>query len=242
MQSPFRQILLRVFDLLESKKVKKIDCFRADAASYQFDVISLLQKKVNRFYIGCRNSYVEKYFSQVTDWEEMKDKDGVMEVGSIEITPFQNQARLNKSKPRPYRLIVKRKPKKDQQIDIFTQDAYEYRAILTNDFDQDTRSVAAFYNQRGNMERQFDILKNDFGWNNMPFSSLNKNLVFLYFTAIIRNLYNKVIQYFSERNEFLKPNFRMKKFIFRFITLPAKWVKQGRQLKLRIYSSKDYHT
>src|SRR5690554_2513740 len=67
--------LKRVFDLLESKKVKKIDCFRADAASYQFDVISLLQKKVNRFYIGCRNSYVEKYFSQVTDWEEMKDKD-----------------------------------------------------------------------------------------------------------------------------------------------------------------------
>src|SRR5690554_1804101 len=38
----------RVFDLLESKKVKKSDCFRADAASYQFDVISLLQKKVNR--------------------------------------------------------------------------------------------------------------------------------------------------------------------------------------------------
>ena len=234
--------LKRVFDLLDSKKIKKIDCFRADAASYQFDVISLLRKKVTYFYIGCRNSYVEKYFSQVTNWEEMRDKDGIMEVGSIEITPFQNQARLNKSKPRPYRLIVKRKPKKDQQIDMFTQDAYEYRAILTNDFDQDTRSVAAFYNQRGNMERQFDILKNDFGWNNMPFSSLNKNLVFLYFTAIFRNLYNKVIQYFSERNEFLKPNFRMKKFIFRFIILPAKWVKQSRQLKLRIYSSKDYHT
>jgi hypothetical protein len=234
--------LKRVFDLLESKKVKKIDCFRADAASYQFDVISLLQKKVNRFYIGCRNSYVEKYFSQVTDWEEMKDKDGVMEVGSIEITPFQNQARLNKSIPLQYRLIVKRKSKKDQQIDMFTQDAYEYRAILTNDFDQDTKSVAAFYNQRGNMERQFDILKNDFGWDNMPFSSLNKNLVFLYLTAIFRNLYHKIIRHFSKRNKFLKPTFRMKKFIFRFITLPAKWVKQSRQLKLRIYSLKDYYT
>lgn len=227
---------------MESKKVKKIDCFRADAASYQFDVISLLQKKVNRFYIGCRNSYVEKYFSQVTDWEEMKDKDGVMEVGSIEITPFQNQARLNKSIPLQYRLIVKRKSKKDQQIDMFTQDAYEYRAILTNDFDQDTKSVAAFYNQRGNMERQFDILKNDFGWDNMPFSSLNKNLVFLYLTAIFRNLYHKIIRHFSKRNKFLKPTFRMKKFIFRFITLPAKWVKQSRQLKLRIYSLKDYYT
>src|SRR5690554_8207182 len=114
---------------------------------------------------------------------------------------------------------------------MFTQDAYEYRAILTNDFDQDTKSVAAFYNQRGNMERQFDILKNDFGWNNMPFSSLNKNLVFLYFTAIFRNIYNKVIQYYSERNRFLKPNTSMKTFILRFITSPAQRAEQGRQLK-----------
>lgn len=172
----------------------------------------------------------------------MKDKDGSLEVGSIKIIPFKNQAKSNNVEAQTYRLVVKRKPKKDQQIDLFTQDAYEYRAILTNDFDQDTKSVVEFYNQRGNMERQFDILKNDFGWNNMPFSSLNKNLVFLYFTAIYRNLYNKVIQYFSEKNEFLKPYYRMKKFIFRFITLPAKWIKQSRQLKLRIYSSKDYHT
>ena len=234
--------LKRVFDLLDAKKVKKINNFRADAASYQYDVISLLQNKVDNFYIGCRNSYIEKYFSQVTHWEEMKYESETMEVGSIDIIPFKGQAKSNNVEAQTYRLIVKRKPKKDQQIDLITQDAYDYRAILTNDFDLDTKGVAAFYNQRGNMERQFDILKNDFGWNNMPFSTLNKNLVFLYFTAIYRNLYNKVIQYFSEKNEFLKPHYRMKKFIFRFIILPAKWVKQSRQLKLRVYSSKDYHT
>ena len=236
--------LERVFDLLDSKKVKKIDCFRADAASYQYDVISLLQEKVDKFYIGCRNSYVEKYFTQVIHWEEMKgkEKDETMEVGSIMIVPFQSQARANGLEAQTYRLVVKRKSKKDGQMNLFTQDAYDYRAILTNDFDKDTKSVAAFYNQRGNMERQFDILKNDFGWNNMPFSSLKKNHVFLYFTAMYRNLYNSIIQCFSERNKFLKPSFRMKKFIFRFITLPAKWVKQSRQLKLRIYTSKDYQT
>ncbi len=234
--------LKRLFDLLDAKKVKKINNFRADAASYQYDVISLLQNKVDNFYIGCRNSYIEKYFSQVTHWEEIKCESETMEVGSIDIIPFKRQTKSNNVEAQTYRLVVKRKPKKDQQIDLITQDAYEYRAILTNDFDLDTKGVAAFYNQRGNMERQFDILKNDFGWNNMPFSSLNKNLVFLYFTAIYRNLYNKVIQYFSEKNEFLKPHYRMKKFIFRFIILPAKWIKQSRQLKLRVYSSKDYHT
>lgn len=234
--------LKRLFGLLDANKVKKINNFRADAASYQYDVICLLQDKVDNFYIGCRNSYIEKYFSQVTHWEEMKCEGETMEVGSIDIIPFKRQAKSNNVEAQTYRLVVKRKPKKDQQIDLITQDAYDYRAILTNDFDLDTGEVAAFYNQRGNMERQFDILKNDFGWNNMPFSSLDKNLVFLYFTAIYRNLYNKVIQYFSERNKFLKPYYRMKKFIFRFIILPAKWIKQSRQLKLRLYSSKDYQT
>lgn len=234
--------LKRTFHLLDSYEVKKINNFRADAASYQYDVISFLENKVDNFYIGCRNDYIEKYFSEVSHWEKMVDKDGALEVGSIEIVPFKRQARSNGLEARTYRLVVKRKLKKDGQIDLITQDAYEYRAIITNDFDQDTKGVAAFYNQRGNMERQFDILKNDFGWNNMPFSSLNKNLVFLYFTAIFRNLYNTVLQYFSEKNKFLKPNFRMKKFIFRFIILPAKWIKQSRQLKLRIYSSKDYQT
>ncbi|QCY67909.1 transposase [Antarcticibacterium flavum] len=170
----------------------------------------------------------------------MKCEDGTMEVGSIEITPFKRQSPSNKAQT--YRLVVKRKPKKDRQIDLITQDIYDYRAIITNDFDLDTKGVAAFYNQRGNMERQFDILKNDFGWNNMPFSSLNKNLVFLYFTAICRNLYNKIIQHFSKTNRYLKPTYRMKKFIFRFIILPAKWIKQSRQLKLRIYSYNHYQT
>lgn len=232
--------LKRLFDLLDFKNVKKVHNFRADAASYQYDVISFLHNKVDNFYIGCRNSYVEKYFSQVDQWEELKCEDGTMEVGSIEITPFERQYPSNKAQT--YRLVVKRTPKKDRQIDLITQDTYDYRAIITNDFDQDTKGVAAFYNQRGNMERQFDILKNDFGWNNMPFSSLNKNLVFLYFTAICRNLYNRIIQYFSTTNKYLKPTYRMKKFIFRFIILPAKWIQQSRQLKLRIYSSIHYQT
>ncbi|WP_445957767.1 transposase [Yeosuana sp.] len=214
-----KETLTRVFDLLGSKKTNN---FRADAASYQHEVISFLETKVDNFYIGCRNDYIEKYFPEVSHWEEMKDKDGPIEVGTIEIYPFERQSREKGLETKKYRLAVKRKLKNNRQIDLITQDAYEYRAIITNDFDQDTKSVVGFHNQRGNMERQFDILKNDFGWNNMPFSTLNKNLVFLYFTAIFRNLYSKIILYFSKRNKFLKPSFRMKKFIFRFITLPAK--------------------
>lgn len=230
------ETLRRLFSLLADNKVEKIDHFRADAASYQYDVIELLTKEVGKFYIGCRNSYVDKYFTKITHWEKMIDgSDQQIEVGEMNIIPFQQQAKEQRKVARTYRLVVKRKLKEDGQYDAFTQDAYEYRAILTNNYDYTTKQIVLFYNRRGNMEKQFDILKNDFGWNNMPFSKLKQNTVFLYVTAICRNLYNKIINYFSGKVKGLKPNFRMKKFLFRFIIMPAKWVRRGRQVQLNIY-------
>jgi len=237
-----KDTLERVFRLIDSKQVKKIRHFRADAASYQYDVVALLKEKVDYFYIGCRNSHVEKYFPQVDNWKTMEDKNGPLEVGDMDIAPFKKQAEQGNHKAHTFRLVVKRRPRKDGQVNLLTQDAYEYRAILTNNFAQDIQALVRFYNHRGNMERQFDILKNDFGWNKMPFSTLNKNLVFLYFTAIYRNLYHKIIEHFSQKVKTLQPYHRIKKFIFRFIIQPAKWIKQSRQTKLKIYSLNHFHT
>lgn len=233
------ETLKRMFDSLLKKNVGKIKHFRADAASYQHDVIDLLREKVQFFYIGCRNSYVEDNFSKITEWTHVKDELGELEIGSINYTPFEEVAKQKNKKCYEYRLVVKRRKNKDGQINMITQDDYEYRAILTNNFNIMAEEVVDLYNKRGNMERQFDILKNDFGWNNMPFSKLEKNLVFLYFSAICRNLYNSIIIYFSNKTKRLNPNFRIKKFIFRFIILPVKWIIQGRQQKLRVYSYAD---
>jgi len=205
-------------------------------SSSQYEVIELLNQKTKYFYIGCRNSYVEKYFTQVQDWTTIQDGFGELQVGSIMITPFISQAKKHKATPRPYRLLVKRRLNKDGQINMVTQDAYDYRAILTNNYDMTDLDAANFYNKRGNMERQFDILKNDFGWQCLPFSSLRKNSVFLYFSAICRNLYKNVIEYFSAKCKSLNPTYRIKKFIFRFIILPAKWIQQSRQMKLKVYN------
>lgn len=233
----------RIFDLLSANKIKRVDHFRADAASYQYDVIKLLHNKVKHFYIGCRNSYVEKYFSQVTKWENMNnDNQEVMEVGEIEIAPFRKQAKDNGARPIEYRLIVKRKLKQTGQVDIFTQDAYEYRAILTNNFHLSPIEIVEFYNHRGNMEKQFDILKNDFGWQQMPFSTLDKNTVFLYLTAMCRNLYHNIIAHFAKKVRTLKPTYRIKKFLFRFIILPSKWIKRSRQKQLRVYGQINFCT
>lgn len=224
----------RIFNLLKTHKIRKPDHFRADAASYQYDVINLLDQEVHNFYIGCRNSYIEKYFSKVSNWEPLYDDNvELMEVGEIRITPFKKRTQAAKE----YRLIVKRKLKSDTQLDLFTRDAYEYRAIITNNFELTPKEVALFYGHRGNMEKQFDILKNDFGWTKMPFSKLQYNTVFLYITAICRNLYKMVITAFSSRIKSLKSTFRVKKFLFRFIILPAKWIKQSRQIRLRVYGN-----
>ena len=165
-----------------------------------------------------------------------------MEVGEIRIIPFQKQARENKQQGKEYRLVVKRKPKEDGQLNLITQDAYEYRAIITNNSELSALEVALFYNHRGNMEKQFDILKNDFGWNHMPFSKLSQNAVFLYITAICRNLYYNIIHHFSKMVKTLEPTFRLKKFLFRFIILPAKWVKRARQYQLRVFGKIDFST
>jgi len=235
--------LRRIFKLLKSNKVKKVDHFRADAASYQFDVIKLLQKEVKYFYIGCRKSYVKKYFCEIDNWESTTDTcNETIEVGELTITPFQQQAKKDKQSPQEYRLIVKRKQKEDAQLDLFTQDAYEYWGILTNNTKPSTVDIAQFYNHRGNMEKQFDILKNDFGWDHMPFSNLKNNTVFLYMSAICRNLYYHIIHYFSGIIKTLKPTFRVKKFLFRFIILPAKWIKRSRQYQLRVYGKINFST
>ncbi len=228
--------LNNLFGALEKYNVHKVSHFRADSASYQFEVVDLLDQKSDFFYIGCRNSYVEKYFSEVQNWTKTTDQFGELQVGSITITPFVKRSKENGIKPKQYRLLVKRRLRKDGQMNLITQDEYDYCAVLTNNFEMTDMEVANFYNRRGNMEKQFDVLKNDFGWQKLPFSSLNKNLVFLYLTAICRNLYNNIIHFFSKKCQHLNPTFRIKKFIFRFIILPVKWIKQSRQMKLKIFS------
>ena len=157
-------------------------------------------------------------------------------------SPFLRQAKENKTQPKRYRLVVKRSPKDSKQVDLMTQTAYDYRAIITNNFGLTPVEVAHFYNHRGNMERQFDILKNDFGWNQMPFSSIKYNQVFLVFTAMIRNLFKMIIHHFSKKCTNLNANCRLKRFIFTWIILPCKWVKSARIKKLRIYGKINFTT
>ncbi|WP_310992104.1 transposase [Aequorivita marina] len=101
----------------------------------------------------------------------------------------------------------------------------------------DEPNIVHYYNQRGTIEREFEVLKYDFGWQKLPFSTLEQYQVYLQITAICRNIYHYLINLFSKKVKGLHPKYRVKKFIFRFIAVPAKWVYRSRQWHLRVYGT-----
>ena len=126
------------------------------------------------------------------------------------------------------------------QLDVFTKDTFSYRSILTNDKTSTKKEVIEYYNKRGASEKIFDVMNNDFGWKRMPFSFLNKNNSFMIITAMIKNFYNYFVAMVSKNFETINPTTRLKKFVFRFITVAGKWMYQGRNWILKLYTDKPY--
>jgi len=237
------ETLKRMFKLLKEEGIT-VDIFRADGASYQLDTLETIGQNVDKFYIRARMSQqLSNAIVTVDNWEEVDIENEKAYRGSTHFVPFANATKRKKRvEAARYRLVVTKIARKDHQIDLFSGEAYNYYCIITNDDDKTEDEVVFFYNQRGGGEKEFDVLKNDFGWNHMPFSKLEQNTVFLIFTAMCKNLYEYIITLFSQKYEGLAPTFRIKKFIFRFITISAKWVKNSRTWKLRIYGKINFKT
>lgn len=229
----------RMFKLLKSEGIS-IDVFRADSASYQLQIIEAAKKYASKFYIKARiNQTVAKAISSINKWTPIKISGEELLIASTTFVPFHGSKVLRKKDLilSPYRLVVMKVPRADGQINLFTNEAFLYKAIITNDYQMSDIEVFNFYNQRGAIEKEFDVLKNDFGWNNIPFSNLNENTVYMILTAMCRNVFSFVIKLFSIGNKMLRSNFRIKKFVFRFVIIPAKWLIKGRENVLKVYCS-----
>ena len=62
-----------------------------------------------------------------------------------------------------YSYVISRESNDTGQVDVFQQDSFIYRAIITSDSALSEQEVIDFYNQRGAYEKIFDELNNDFG-------------------------------------------------------------------------------
>jgi hypothetical protein len=224
----------RAFDALDGNRIR-IERFRADSASYQEDVVNLVETKAERFYIrAARCASMERQIAQLpaAAWEKGRLGVQEMEVAELKYRPFGGE--------KEYRLVVSKIKRRDGQTGLFTGDDFTYRGILTNDTAMGNLEVVAFYNERGSSEKTFDVMNNDFGWSKLPCSFLNENTSYMIMTAIYANFYQHIITTFSEKLDWLQETFRLKKFIFRFISVAGKWIRSGRQHVLKLYTKKDY--
>ena len=226
------QTLERAYDSLKSQKIK-INRSRMDAGSYTKEIIEVVAKNSKRFYIRANKSNaVFEQIQQIKNWKEVEINYTKYQVASIVFKQF--------NQDKKYRLVIMREQTSNKQIDIFTKDTFKYRTILTNDWEETEKNIIIYYNQRGAIEKVFDVMNNDFGWKRMPFSFLNQNNTFMIITAMIKNFYDYFVELVSKFFKNINPTTRLKRFIFRFISLAGKWVYQGRRWILKLYTKQPY--
>lgn len=227
------ETLERCYSLLAELGIKP-KYSRMDCGSFTKDVISVVESNSTYFFVRaqrCSNLYDK--IKEIKEWQDVEIGFKKYQIASIEYAPFGQE--------KTYRYVISREKNKDGQGDLFTADDFKYRAIITNEYSMTDMEAILFYNARGESERLFDEMNNDFHWKKMPFSFLQENTVFLVIMAICRNMFHFLKSVVSKKMGCIQPNVRLKKFIFRFMVVPSKWIKRGRQKVLKVFSVKKYH-
>ena len=163
-----------MFTLLKEQGIKP-DIFRADGGSYKLSTISTISNHVDKLYVRARISEpLIEAIQLIVSWQRIEIDGQETFRGSVRFTPFKRTAKREKKEHllKEYRIVVTKQKRDDGQINIFSGEAYNYHPIITNDLEMSDDQVVFFYNKRGAIEKEFDILKNDFGWDNMPFSHI----------------------------------------------------------------------
>ena len=151
-----------------------------------------------------------------------------------------NSILTEKWEGKTYRLVIQRERRMNGDLDLW-EGEYTYRCILTNDYTSTNRENVEFYNLRGGKERIFNDMNNGFGWARLPKSFMAENTVFLLLTALIRNFYKFLMGRLDTKAFGLNKTSRIKAFVFKFISVPAKWIKTARLYQLNIYThNKSY--
>jgi len=226
------ETLERSYNLLNKNELY-VNRSRMDAGSYSEEIIKVVDKYSRLFYIRANKcESLTEEIRQITDWQTVEINVKEYQVATIPFTRFLAE--------RNYRLVIMREKTGDPQLDLFEGEKFNYRCILTNDHQSSEKEVIEYYNQRGASEKTFDIQNNDFGWNHLPTSDMAANTVYLIITAMLKNFYNYLLEKVSKVFTDILPTSRLKRFIFRFITVVGRYVYRGRQWILQLYSNRPY--
>ena len=201
---------------------------RMDAGSYIQEVTDYFDSHGILFFIRANQSQcLLEAASQKQGWEDC----------TIGYQDIQTNSFTYLFGNKDHRIVAYRVPNKTGQINSFTGDAYKYMFIITNDWKKNDQQAIEFYNQRGASEKVFDVQNNDFNWKCMPHSFLQENTVYLIIMAIAHIVYKWFVRTYGKYVKGLKPNARLKQFIFRFVTTVAKITKGGRRQIIALATS-----
>lgn len=213
-----------------------IDRFRADCGSFTHDVVRCADTFCKFFYLRaskCADRIDE--FDRISDWKDVEINNVPCQVASVEAKGWHD------NDGNRLRLVVQRTVLDDDGNPSLFGTEYVHRAILTNDWGSSDIDIVLFYNARGASERNFDALNNDFGWSRLPFSFMNHNAVFMLFMAMVSNFYHFVLNKLAKVVPGLSEASRLKRFIFGFLAVPAKWIKSGRRHILNLYTDRTFY-
>lgn len=222
--------LKRSLEILDEKQIR-IKRFRADAASYQKEIIELMNSRGIEIYIrAIADSLLWDNINDVHHWRQIRIGNDHMEIASFKYYPFVDDKALlgtyfhkHAHRFNEYRIVVTRRPHKLGEINSNTGDAYVYRSIITNNWAMSDEEVLQTYNDRGDIERNFDYMNNDWNWSNLPFSFLSENTAFMIISAMGFTMYQYLIRVFSKRVDFVEQSDRVKAFRYNFISVAAEW-------------------
>lgn len=227
------ETLRRFFELMKRLGIG-IRSFRADCGSYSEDIVKVVAEYADKFYIRAERS--ESLYGKVTRQSGWTQAEIGFQKCELQSFPFEGFEGVKHCRS----IVQRQRIGKGEQLDIF-DGQYTYRSILTNDWDMDDEGVVLHYNDRGASEQVFDVQNNDFGWAHLPKSFMNENTVFMLLTAIAANFYRFIVSIPLMAFLFgVEATSRVKRFVFRFVTVPAKWVRTARQNVLNIYSERPY--
>jgi len=223
--------LERIYSNLESENIH-IKRSRMDCGSCSREIVETVEKHSELFYIRAnRCGSLYDSLLALLGWQREQINGIGYELNSIIVEKLEGKA---------YRLVIQRERRLDGEQDLW-EGEYTYRCILTNDYTSTNREIVEFYNLRGGKERIFDDMNNGFGWARLPKSFIAENTVFLLLTAMIRNFYKFLMGRIDAKAFGLEKCSRIKAFVFKFISVPAKWIRTARHYELNIYTdNKSY--
>lgn len=211
-------VLDRTLTLLNNNNVL-VGRVRLDGAAYNAQVTGYLDNKGLFFLIGAQFSErTHRMLQDETIWKKGKYETSKHITYNAEYTSIPFNLSRDKN---VYRLVVVREHEGTHKGEALwdKKDSYYYKCVLTNDWAEEESQLINEYEDRGGFERNFDYMKNDFGWKILPFSRLNENLVYMIVCSIASNFYRGFLQFATRIEKSLKEKIRLDTFFRQFIAV-----------------------